>query len=76
MGQSLNKIYRTAYSKKSYNNKYGVPLSLFNINKNDKFGVFEIGMDRKGEIDYLSSIIKPNIGLITNISYAHSSNIS
>ena len=76
LGQSLNKIYRTAYSKKSYNNKYGVPLSLFNINKNDKFGVFEIGMDRKGEIDYLSSIIKPNIGLITNISYAHSSNIS
>ena len=74
LGQSLNKIHKTAYSKKSYNNKYGVPISLFNINKKDKFGVFEIGMDRKGEIDYLSSIIKPNIGLITNISYAHSKN--
>ncbi len=74
LGQSLNKIYNTAYSKKSYNNKYGVPLSLFNINKKDNFGVFEIGMDRKGEIDYLSSIVKPNIGLITNISYAHSKN--
>ncbi len=74
LGQSLNKIYKTTYSKKSYNNKYGVPLSLFNINKKDSFGVFEIGMDRKGEIDYLSNIIKPNIGLITNISYAHSEN--
>ena len=74
LGQSLNKIHKTAYSKKSYNNKYGVPLSLFKINKKDSFGVFEIGMDRKGEIDYLSNIIKPNIGLITNISYAHSEN--
>ena len=74
LGQSLNKIHKTSYSKKSYNNKYGVPISLFNINKKDSFGVFEIGMDRKGEIDYLSNIIKPNIGLITNISYAHSKN--
>jgi len=74
LGQSLNKIYETTYSKKSFNNKYGVPLSLFNINKKDKFGVFEIGMDKKGEIDHLSKIIKPNIGVITNISYAHSKN--
>ena len=57
-----------------YNNKYGVPYSLFNINKEDRFGVFEIGMDRQGEIDYLSKIIKPNIGIITNISYAHIKN--
>ena len=74
LGQSLNKIHKTTYSKKSYNNKYGVPISLFNINKKDKFGVFEIGMDKKGEIDRLSKIIKPNVGIITNISYAHSKN--
>ncbi len=76
LGQSLNKIYKTSYSKKSFNNKYGVPVSLFNIKKNDKFGVFEIGMDKKGEIDHLSKIIKPNIGVITNISYAHSKNFN
>jgi len=74
LGQSLNKIYKTTYSKQSFNNKYGVPVSLFNIDKKDKFGIFEIGMDKKGEIDYLSKIIKPNIGVITNISYAHSKN--
>ena len=74
LGQSLNNIYETTYSQKSFNNKYGVPVSLFNINKKDKFGVFEIGMDKKGEINYLSKIIKPNIGVITNISYAHSKN--
>ena len=74
LGQSLSKIHNTTYSKKSFNNKYGVPVSLFNINKKDKFGIFEIGMDKKGEINNLSKIIKPNIGVITNISYAHSKN--
>ena len=61
-------------SPKSYNNKYGVPLSLFNINPNDDYGVLEIGMDKKGEIDYLSKILRPDISVITNISYAHIKN--
>ena len=74
LGQSLSKIYNTTYSKKSFNNKYGVPVSLFNINKKDKFGIFELGMDKRGEINSLSKIINPNIGVITNISYAHSKN--
>ena len=74
LGQSLEKIYRTTYSQKSFNNKYGVPIYLFNIKKKDKFGVFEVGMDKKGEIDYLTKLIKPDIGVITNISYAHIKN--
>ena len=73
-GRSLNKISQTTYSPKSFNNKFGVPLSLFNIKKNDAFGIFEIGMDKKGEIDYLSKIVKPDVGVITNISYAHIKN--
>ena len=73
LGRLLNKIYKTTYSNRSYN-KYGVPISLFNIDKRDKFGVFEVGMDRSGEIDYLTKIIKPNVGVITNISYAHIKN--
>jgi len=73
-GRSLNKISKTTYSPKSFNNKFGVPLSLFNLKKNDDFGIFEIGMDKKGEIDYLSKIIKPDVAVITNISYAHIKN--
>ena len=76
LGQTLDEIHKTSYSQKSYNNKYGVPISLFNIGNEDKYGVFEIGMDKKGEIDYLSRIIKPNIGVITNISYAHTKNFN
>ena len=47
---------------------------MFNLKQNDEFGVFEVGMDKKGEIDNLTKIIKPNLGIITNISYAHSKN--
>ena len=74
VGKTLNKISNTTYSSKSFNNKFGVPLSLFNLKQNDDFGIFEIGMDKKGEIDYLSKIIKPDVGVITNISYAHAKN--
>ena len=73
-GKCLNKISQTTYSPRSFNNKFGVPLSLFNLKENDDFGIFEIGMDKKGEIDYLSKIINPDVGVITNISYAHIKN--
>ena len=74
IGSTLKKISRTTYSPKSFNNKYGVPLSLLRLKLNDNFGVFEVGMDKKGEINYLTNIIKPDLGIITNISYAHSKN--
>ena len=71
---SLSKTNKVSTSPKSYNNKYGVPLSLFNLKKNDDFGVLEVGMDKKGEIDYLSKIIQPDISVITNINFAHAKN--
>ena len=74
LGQMISKLYQTSFSKKSLNNKYGVPISLFNINLNDKIGIFEVGMDKKGEIDFLTKKIMPNVGVITNISYAHIKN--
>ncbi len=74
LGQMMSKIFQTSYSKKSFNNKYGVLISLFNVNKNDKIGIFEVGMDKKGEIDILTKKIMPNVGVITNISYAHIKN--
>ncbi len=74
VGFCLNKIEKTYYSKKSFNNKFGVPLSMFNVPEKTKFTVLEVGMDKKGEIDYLTKLIKPNLGIITNISYAHIQN--
>ncbi len=74
LGETLKKISKVNISPKSFNNKYGVPLSLFNLNKSDEYGVIEVGMDKKGEIDYLSRIIKPDISVITNVNYAHIKN--
>ncbi len=74
LGNSLKKISKVSTSPKSFNNKYGVPLSLFNLDYDDNYGVLEVGMDRKGEIDNLSKIIKPNVSVITNINYAHAKN--
>ena len=76
LGKTLKKISKVTYSPKSYNNKFGVPLSLFNLNVNDDFGIFEVGMDKKGEIDLLSKITRPDVGVITNISYAHAKNFN
>ena len=70
----MEKFSKVIYSKSSHNNKYGVPISLSEINLSTKFGIFEIGMDKKGEIYSLSKIVKPNVGIITNITYAHSKN--
>ena len=74
IGRSLKKNHNVTYSPKSFNNKFGVPISLFNLKKNDDYGIFEIGMNKKNEINFLSKIIKPDVGIITNISYAHIKN--
>ena len=76
LGQCLKEISSTTFSKSSYNNKFGLPISLINLNKKTIYGIFEIGMDKKGEIDNLSEIIKPDVGVITNISYAHAKNFN
>jgi UDP-N-acetylmuramyl pentapeptide synthase len=71
---ALNKFGSTHSSPKSFNNHYGVPLSISNLKEKTKFGVFEIGMSKKGEINKLSNIVKPNVAVITNISAAHIEN--
>ena len=74
LGSLLNTYEDTFYSPKSYNNHYGVPLSLANLEKNHKYGVFEIGMSNPGEINTLSKIVRPNIAVITNVAAAHIEN--
>ncbi len=61
-------------SPKSYNSQIGVPLSVFLINKEHNFGLFEAGISMVGEMERLEHIIHPSIGIITNIGEAHSEN--
>jgi murE/murF fusion protein len=70
----LQNFGSTHFSPKSFNNNFGVPISLSNLDYNDKFGVFEVGMSRAGEIRNLTKLVKPHIGVITNIGEAHLEN--
>ena len=74
LGNLLMQYSKTYFSPKSYNNHYGVPLSISNIDPDDDFGVFEIGMSKFNEINKLSKLVKPHIGIITNVSEAHLEN--
>lgn len=55
----------------SYNNQWGVPLTLARMPQDTRFGIFEVGMQCAGEIRPLSKMIKPHIAIITTIVEAH-----
>ena len=59
LGQLLKKFGETYFSPKSFNNHLGVPISLSNLSSFDKYGVFEVGMSKAGEIKNLSKLIRP-----------------
>ena len=70
----LQNFGKTCSSPRSFNNYLGVPISLSNLSLEDKYGVFEVGMSKTGEIRKLNKLIKPHIGVITNIGEAHIEN--
>ncbi len=74
IGDLLQNFGKAYSSPKSFNNHLGVPVSLSNLSFDDKFGIFEVGMSKSGEIKNLTRLIKPNIGIITNIGEAHLEN--
>jgi UDP-N-acetylmuramoyl-tripeptide--D-alanyl-D-alanine ligase len=53
------------------NSETGLPLSVFEIRSHHEIGIFELGMNRKGEIGELAHVLKPGIALITNVGSAH-----
>jgi len=58
-------------SVKSFNNQWGVPLSLANMPRETRFGVFEAGMNHAGEIDVLTRLIRPHIAIVTTVAPVH-----
>ncbi len=61
----------THASAASYNNHWGVPLTLARMPADTKFGVFEIGMNHPGEIAALAPMVRPHVALITTIAPVH-----
>jgi len=68
---ALNGLGRTHVSAASYNNHWGVPLSLAALPADAEYGVFEIGMNHFGEIRNLVSFVRPHVAMITTIAPAH-----
>lgn len=62
---------KTHASEKSFNNHWGVPLSLALMPKDARFGVFELGMNHTGELARLTEQVRPDIAVITTVEPAH-----
>ena len=72
--QILSPSMSVCRSPKSYNSQIGVPLSVWQMNPSNEIALFEAGISRPGEMQKLQGIIKPTIGVFTNIGPAHGKN--
>lgn len=60
----------------SYNNHWGVPLSLARMPKRTRFGIFEIGMNHQDEITPLAAMVRPHVAIITTVAPVHIENFA
>ena len=67
----LSKKYKTTATTGNLNNHIGVPLTLLAIKPTTEIGIIEMGANHLNEIEFLSKIARPNLGLITNFGKAH-----
>ncbi|PKH60594.1 UDP-N-acetylmuramoylalanyl-D-glutamyl-2, 6-diaminopimelate--D-alanyl-D-alanine ligase [Shewanella sp. Choline-02u-19] len=67
----LSQQHQVLYTAGNFNNEIGVPLTLLRLQVGDQFGVFELGANHAGEIDYTSSLVKPNVAMVNNVASAH-----
>ncbi|GIU33234.1 UDP-N-acetylmuramoyl-tripeptide--D-alanyl-D-alanine ligase [Shewanella schlegeliana] len=67
----LSQKHQVLYTAGNFNNEIGVPLTLLRLQQGDEFGVFELGANHAGEIDYTSSLVKPCVAMVNNVASAH-----
>ncbi|MGM9879374.1 MAG: UDP-N-acetylmuramoyl-tripeptide--D-alanyl-D-alanine ligase [Bacilli bacterium] len=67
----ISQKYKTLKTIGNLNNDIGVPKTLLNLDSSYETSVIEMGMDKKGEINYLTNLVNPDIAIITNIGMSH-----
>jgi Alr-MurF fusion protein len=72
LSELLSSKYNVVRSPKSYNSQIGVPLSVWLMEPQHEMAVFEAGISQPGEMERLEKMIRPTIGIFTNIGEAHS----
>ena len=71
IGAIFSEKYSVIMNEGNLNSETGLPLSVFRIRKEHQVGIFELGMNRKGEISEIAKVLSPSLALITNIGTAH-----
>ena len=72
---AVSSKFNTLKNQGNLNNHFGVPLTLFNLDKSYECAVIEMGMSGFNEIEYLAKIVNPHIGVISNIGLSHIENL-
>lgn len=71
VGSVLGQKYDVLWTQGNYNNDIGVPLTLFRLEDHHDIAVIEMGMNHFGEIHALAEVVRPQLGLISNVGVAH-----
>lgn len=74
LSQLLTATYSICKSPKSYNSQIGVPLSVWELNDKHELAIFEAGISKPNEMALIEKIIRPDIGVLTNLGDAHQLN--
>jgi Alr-MurF fusion protein len=74
LSQLLTATYSICKSPKSYNSQIGVPLSVWELNDKHELAIFEAGISKPNEMTLIEKIIRPDIGILTNLGDAHQLN--
>ena len=71
MSLALSRDGETHASVASFNNHWGVPLSLARLPETARYAIFEIGMNHAGEIAPLAKLVRPHVAMITTVEPVH-----
>ena len=70
----LSQRFKTQKTMGNYNTEIGVPYTLLSLDEDCEVAVIEMGMEKAGEIDFLTQLVQPDIGIITSVGLVHIDN--
>ncbi|WP_313165087.1 UDP-N-acetylmuramoyl-tripeptide--D-alanyl-D-alanine ligase [Sedimentibacter sp.] len=70
----LSRKFKTQKTMGNYNTEIGVPYTLLSLDEDCEAAVIEMGMEKSGEIEFLTNLVQPDIGIITSVGLVHIDN--